>query len=96
MGAITATLWTLLAPGDEIILDKTLYGCTFSFMHHGLAKFGVTVTHVDLTQPENLKTAISNKTKVVYFETPAKLNMSLVDIAAVAEIAHTGFAHAVS
>ena len=40
MGAITATLWTLLAPGDEIILDKTLYGCTFSFMHHGLAKFG--------------------------------------------------------
>jgi methionine-gamma-lyase len=95
MGAITATLWTLLAPGDEIILDKTLYGCTFSFMHHGLAKFGVTVTHVDLTQPENLKTAISNKTKVVYFETPANPNMRLVDIAAVAEIAHAGGAHVV-
>jgi methionine-gamma-lyase len=95
MGAITATLWTLLAPGDEIILDKTLYGCTFSFMHHGLAEFGVTVTHVDLTQPENLKMAISNKTKVVYFETPANPNMRLVDIAAVAEIAHAGGAHVV-
>jgi methionine-gamma-lyase len=95
MGAITATLWTLLAPGDEIILDKTLYGCTFSFMHHGLAKFGVTVTHVDLTQPENLRTAISNKTKVVYFETPANPNMRLVDIAAVAEIAHASGAHVV-
>ena len=95
MGAITATLWTLLAPGDEIILDKTLYGCTFSFMHHGLAKFGVTVTHVDLTQPENLRTAISNKTKVVYFETPANPNMRLVDIAVVAEIAHASGAHVV-
>jgi methionine-gamma-lyase len=95
MGAITATLWTLLAPGDEIILDKTLYGCTFSFMHHGLAKFGVTVTHVDLTQPENLRTAISKKTKVVYFETPANPNMRLVDIAAVAEIAHASGAHVV-
>jgi methionine-gamma-lyase len=88
MGAITATLWTLLAPGDEIILDKTLYGCTFSFMHHGLAKFGVKVTHVDLTQAENLTAAISDKTKVVYFETPANPNMRLVDIAAVSDIAH--------
>jgi methionine-gamma-lyase len=95
MGAITATLWTLLAPGDEIILDKTLYGCTFSFMHHGLAKFGVKVTHVDLTQAENLKTAISAKTKVVYFETPANPNMRLVDIAAVADIAHASGAHVV-
>ncbi|MEP4979460.1 methionine gamma-lyase [Ascidiaceihabitans sp.] len=88
MAAITATLWTLLGPGDEIILDKTLYGCTFSFMHHGLAKFGVKVTHVDLTQAENLTAAISDKTKVVYFETPANPNMRLVDIAAVSDIAH--------
>lgn len=88
MGAITATMWTLLAPGDEVILDKTLYGCTFSFMQHGLAKFGVTVTHVDLTTPENLKTAINDKTKVVYFETPANPNMRLVDIQAVSDIAH--------
>ncbi|WP_368184925.1 methionine gamma-lyase [Aestuariibius sp. HNIBRBA575] len=88
MGAITATMWTLLAPGDEVILDKTLYGCTFSFMQHGLAKFGVTVTHVDLTTPENLSAAISQKTKVVYFETPANPNMRLVDIQAVSDIAH--------
>jgi methionine-gamma-lyase len=95
MGAITATLWTLLAPGDEIILDKTLYGCTFSFMHHGLAKFGVKVTHVDLTRPENLKSAISDKTKVVYFETPANPNMRLVDIQAVSDIAHANDAKVV-
>lgn len=88
MGAITATLWTLLSPGDEVIVDKTLYGCTFSFMRHGLAKFGITISHVDLTEPANLLPAISNKTRIVYFETPANPNMRLVDIAAVSAIAH--------
>ncbi|MEO9876876.1 MAG: methionine gamma-lyase [Anderseniella sp.] len=89
MGAISATLWTLVAPGDEIIVDKTLYGCTFSYLQHGLAKFGVVITHVDLTNPDNLIGAISAQTKVVYFETPANPNMRLVDIARVSEIAHT-------
>lgn len=95
MGAISATLWTLLAPGDEIILDKTLYGCTFAFMHHGLAKFGVKVTHVDLTQPEKLAAAISEKTKVVYFETPANPNMRLVNITKISEISHANDAKVV-
>ena len=88
MGAITAALWTLLSPGDELIVDTTLYGCTFAFMRHGLAKWGVTITHVDMTDPENLRQALSDKTRVVYFETPANPNMRLVDIAAVSEIAH--------
>ncbi len=88
MGAISATLWTLVGPGDEIIVDNTLYGCTFSYMRHGLAKFGVKITHVDLTDPENLVGAMSEQTRVVYFETPANPNMRLVDIERVAEIAH--------
>ena len=86
MGAITATLWTLLSPGDEVIVDKTLYGCTFAYMRHGLAKWGVTITHIDLTDVENLREAISEKTRVVFFETPANPNMRLVDIAAVSGI----------
>ncbi len=88
IGAITAAMWTLLEPGDELIVDETLYGCTFSFLHHGLAKFGIIVTHVDLTDPTNLTQAISAKTRMVYFETPANPNMRLVDIAEVSEIAH--------
>lgn len=88
MGAITSVLWTLLSPGDELIVDKTLYGCTFAFMRHGLGKWGVTITHVDLTDPENLRTAISSKTRVVYFETPANPNMRLVDIKTTSRIAH--------
>lgn len=88
MGAITSVLWTLLSPGDELIVDQTLYGCTFAFMNHGLAKFGIKVTHVDLTVPENLERAIGSKTRVVYFETPANPNMRLVDISAISDIAH--------
>ncbi|RED52009.1 methionine gamma-lyase [Aestuariispira insulae] len=88
MGAITSAIWTLLEPGDEIIVDKTLYGCTFAFFQHGLAKFGVTVTTVDLTDPANLKPALGDKTKIVYFETPANPNMRLVDIEAIADITH--------
>ena len=87
MGAIAAVFWSFLKPGDEIIVDQTLYGCTFAFMRHGLARFGVRVTHVDLTDPANLEACISDATKIVYFETPANPNMRLVDIAAVSAIA---------
>jgi methionine-gamma-lyase len=86
-GATTSLLWTLLSPGDEIIADKTLYGCTFGFLNHGLAKFGVKVTHLDLTDPANLEAAINPATRVVFFESPANPNMRLVDIAAIATIA---------
>lgn len=87
MGAITSVLWSFLAPGDEIVTDMTLYGCTFAFFHHGLAKFGITITHADLTDPEALRAALSPRTRIVYFETPANPNMRLVDIAAVSDIA---------
>ncbi|NHM18370.1 methionine gamma-lyase [Tritonibacter mobilis] len=89
MGAVTAILWTLLSPGDEVIVDKTLYGCTFAYMRHGLSKWGVTITHVDMTDADALRAAISDKTRVVYFETPANPNMRLVDIKVASEIAHS-------
>ena len=87
MGAICSVLWTFLAPGDEIITDKTLYGCTFAFMRHGLTKFGITITYADLTDPAALRAALSPKTRLVYFETPANPNMRLVNIAAISSIA---------
>jgi len=86
-GATTSLLWTLLAAGDEVIADKTLYGCTFAYLNHGLTKFGVKVTHVDLSHAANLEAALTPATKVVFFESPANPNMRLVDIAAVAAIA---------
>jgi len=86
MGAITSTLWTLLRPGDEILADRTLYGCTFSFLQHGMAQFGVSVRHVDTSNLDEVASAITPATKVIYFESPANPNMRLADIAAIAEI----------
>lgn len=95
MGAIASVLWTWLVPGDELIVDTTLYGCTFSFMRHGLARFGITIRHVDLTDPDNLTRAMGPRTRIVYFETPANPNMRLVDIAAISRIARAGGARTV-
>ncbi|OMH31803.1 methionine gamma-lyase [Motiliproteus sp. MSK22-1] len=81
MGAITATLWTLVAPGDKVLVDKTVYGCTFAYMEHGLKKFGVEVSYVDCTDLDAVKAAITADTKVLYFETPVNPNMRIMDIA---------------
>lgn len=88
MGAITATLWTFLEAGDEVIMDMTLYGCSFAFLTHGLPRFGVTARPVDLSGPANLAAAIGPKTRIIYLETPANPNNRLVDIAAISDIAH--------
>lgn len=88
MGAITSLLWTLLGPGDEIVADRTLYGCTWAFMHHGLARFGVRVRHVDLSDARAAAAAIGPETRLVYCESPANPTNRLVDIAEIARLAH--------
>lgn len=87
MGAITSTMWTLLRPGDELIVGHTSYGCTFAFLHHGIGEFGVVVRHVDLNDAQALQAAINPRTRMIYFETPANPTLHLVDIAAVTGIA---------
>ena len=89
IGAITSTLWTLLKDGDHVIADKTLYGCTFAYLNHGVAKFGVEVDFIDTSDLELVRKTMKSNTRVVYLETPANPNMKVVDIKAVAEIAHT-------
>ena len=88
MGAIAATFWTLLRPGDEVIVSQTLYGCTFALLHHGIGEFGIKVRHVDLSDLDALRAALSPATRMIYCETPANPNLQLIDIAAVAKIAH--------
>jgi methionine gamma-lyase len=86
MAAITTIFWTLLEAGDEIIADKTLYGCTFALLRHHIEKFNVTVRFVDLTAPDDLEAAISAKTRIVFAESPANPNMRIIDIAAVSAL----------
>ena len=89
MGAISSTLWTVLKAGDHIVTDKTLYGCTFALMCHGLTRFGIDVTFVDTSNLDEVKNAIRENTRVVYLETPANPNLKIVDIEALAKLAHT-------
>jgi methionine gamma-lyase len=86
MGALTAVIWTLLKAGDEIVADKTLYGCTFGLLHHQIERFGIVTRFVDLTDPENLKAGLTTKTRMVITETPSNPNMRVIDIAAIAQI----------
>ena len=89
MGAISSTLWTVLKAGDHVVTDKTLYGCTFALMNHGLTRFGVEVTFVDTSNLEEVKNAMKKNTRVVYLETPANPNLKIVDLEALSKIAHT-------
>ena len=88
MGAISSTLWTLLKAGDHVVAAKTLYGCTFALLNHGLTRYGVEVDFVDITDPENVRKAMKKNTKVVYLETPANPTMLITDIEAISKIAH--------
>ena len=89
MGAISSTLWTVLKAGDHIVTDKTLYGCTFALMCHGLTRFGIEVTFVDTSNLDEVKNAMKKNTRVVYLETPANPNLKIVDLEALSKLAHT-------
>lgn len=88
MGAICSTLLTLLKNGDEIVAHKTLYGCTFNFLAHNIQDYGIKAVLIDFTNLENIKAALTPKTKIVYFESPCNPNMTIIDIEAVTKLAH--------
>ena len=88
MGAISATLLSILSCGDHIVADNTLYGCTFSLITETMPRFGIESTVIDLTDEAAFKGAMRPDTKVVYFETIANPSMKVIDIEAVAAYAH--------
>jgi cystathionine beta-lyase/cystathionine gamma-synthase len=86
MGAISGLLGVLTKSGDEIISHQTLYGCTISLLNNWYPRYNIKWTPIDLTDMNILKNSISEKTKVIYFETPANPNMVLIDIQSVRNI----------
>lgn len=87
MGAITSAIWVSVSQGDHIIASKTLYGCTFAFLSHGISRFGVEVSFVDTRNLEEVKSALKPNTRLIYFETPANPNMYIADIEGICNIA---------
>ena len=81
-------LLTLCQQGDEIVSAATLYGGTYSLFDVNFRKLGINTTFVNPDDPENFRRAITKKTKLVYAETIGNPLINVVDIEAIATIAH--------
>ena len=86
--ALSYTFKTLAQNGDNIVAAKTIYGGTYNYLAHTLPKDGITTTFVDPDDVQNFADAIDDRTKAVFFETLGNPNSNLIDIEAVAKIAH--------
>jgi OAH/OAS sulfhydrylase len=86
--AITYAILNIASVGDEIISASTLYGGTYNLFSSTFPHFGLKVHFVDPDDPENFRKAINDKTKALYVETIGNPGINIVDIEAVAQIAH--------
>lgn len=86
--ALSYTFQALAQAGDHIVAAKTIYGGTYNYLEHTFPQHGVTTTFVDPDDPQNFENAIQEKTKAVFIETLGNPNSNIIDIQAVADIAH--------
>ena len=87
--AISSAVFTLAGAGDHVVSAGALYGGTHTLFNHTLRKLGIDVTFVDGTDPDAFRRAITPRTKLLYGETVANPKLDTLDIAAVADVAHT-------
>jgi len=88
MAAITLAILNIAHAGDDIVSASTLYGGTYNLFANTLPKYGITTHFVDPSDPENFRAAITPKTKAIFAETIGNPSLHVLDIEAVAEIAH--------
>lgn len=88
MSAITLSILNLASAGDEIVAGSNLYGGTYNLFAVTLPRYGINVKFVDPDDPENFRAAITGRTKAVFAETIGNPGLQVLDVAAVAEVAH--------
>jgi O-acetylhomoserine (thiol)-lyase len=88
MAALHLAIATLLNAGDHIVASASLYGGTINILTHTLPRFGITTTFVKPRDLDDIKTAIKPNTKLVIGETIGNPGLEVLDIPAVAKIAH--------
>jgi len=86
--AAEATLMHLLAPGDHVVAVDDLYGGTYRLFSRVLEKYGLTFSYVDPSDSDRVESAMRPETRMVWIETPTNPLLKIVDIEAVASIAH--------
>lgn len=82
MAAVSAAIGIFLKTGDHIVYHPAIYGCTHSHIQNWLTRFGITNSAVNLNDLASLEKAITDETRVIYFETPCNPTMELVDMEA--------------
>lgn len=87
MAAITTVILSLSKNDDEIIAHRNLYGSTFSALDKLLPNYGIKTIFADMTNIEEVKDLITDKTRVIFFETPTNPSMEIIDIGAIVELA---------
>jgi methionine-gamma-lyase len=88
MAAISGALLTVLGAGDHVVAPRALYGETARLLREKLPRLGIRTTFLDDTSPEAFRAAIEPTTRVVYLETPSNPTLALLDIEAIAKLAH--------
>ncbi len=88
MAAVSGALTAMLRAGDHVVAAQALFGSCLYVLEEVLTRFGVEVTFVDGTDLDQWRAAVRPGTKAVFFETVANPTLEVVDIAAVAGIAH--------
>ncbi len=86
MAAISGVLGTLTGTGSEILAHSVLYGCTYSLLTNWYPRMKIDVKFVDFTNPTEVRKAITDRTRVLYMESPVNPTMRLVDFKAIADI----------
>ncbi|MBK3495536.1 O-acetylhomoserine aminocarboxypropyltransferase/cysteine synthase [Viridibacillus sp. YIM B01967] len=88
MAAIAFSILNIARAGDHIVASGSLYGGTYNLFANTLPRYGITASFVDERNPENFRTAIKENTKAIYVETIGNPSLTIVDIEALANIAH--------
>ncbi len=86
--AVTYSILNIAGAGDNIVSANTIYGGTYNLFAVTLPKYGVTTTFVNPDNLENFEKAINDKTKAIFIESIGNPNANIIDIEAVADIAH--------
>ena len=87
--AETIAILNIARAGDHIVSSTSLYGGTYNLFHHTLPKLGIDVTFTDPADPENFRRALTDRTRLLYAETLGNPKNDVLDLEAVADIAHS-------
>ncbi len=88
MAAVSTLFFALLSSGDHVVCSQTVYGPSRLVLERDFARFGVRSAMVETSDTQAMRDAVTDKTRLIYIETPSNPTLAITDIAEAARIAH--------